>query len=356
MTGEIHEAQIFVGSLGASQFTFIEATETQGLPDWIQSHIRMWEYFGGVSTVVVPDNLKAGVTKAHRYDPDINTNYQLLGEHYGFAIVPARVYEPKDKAKVENMVGIVERQILAPLRHVTFTSLSGINAALKPRVAALNKQAFQKMKTSRLELFEAVDKPSLKALPSERYQYGEWCKARINVDYHFAFDNHYYSVPHRYIHEVVEIHATSKVIECFHNSTRIAVHTRNDARYKHSTLAEHMPVAHREHAEWTPERIKRWADKIGPQTAKFIEHMIASRAFPQQAFRACLGLLRLGKRYGEDRLEKACATALLAGATRYQQVEAILKNKLDSIPHSQAEPTPILSSHENIRGSTYYNN
>jgi len=354
LTGEIHEAQIFVGSLGASQFTFAEATATQQLPDWFQSHIHMFEFFGGVSEIVVPDNLKAGVTKTHRYDPDINANYQHLSEHYGFAIVPARVVSPKDKAKVENAVGCIERQILAPLRNITFTSIGEINAAIKPRLAVFNRQSFQKMKTSRRELFETIDKPALKILPPQRYQYGDFCKAKINIDYHFVFEDHYYSVPHRYLHESVEIRASSKVVECFFKGTRIAVHVRSQAKYKHSTLKEHMPEAHREQAEWTPERVKRWADKIGPQTAKFIEQMILSRAFPQQAFRACLGVLRLGKRYGEDRLEKACSNALLAGATRYQQVESILKNKLDSVPHSQAEPTPILSSHENIRGSTYY--
>jgi len=210
------------------------------------------------------------------------------------------------------------------------------------------------MKTSRRELFETIDKPELKPLPLERYQYGDWCKARINIDYHFVFDNHYYSVPHRYIHELVEIRVSGKVVECFFKGERVAVHVRSYLQYKHTTLAEHMPIAHREQAEWTPERIKRWANKIGSKTAQFVEHMIASRAFPQQAFRACLGLLRLGKIYGDDRLENACTRALLAGATRYKQVESILKNKLDATPLSHAEPAPILSSHENIRGSIYY--
>jgi transposase len=354
LTGEIHEAEIFVGSLGASQFTFAEATATQQLPDWFQSHTHMFEYFSGVSEIVVPDNLKSCTTKTHRYDPDINANYQNFSEHYGFAIVPARVVRPKDKAKVENAVGCVERQILAPLRHITFTSIGEINAAIKPRLAAFNSQSFQKMKTSRRELFEIIDKPALKSLPPERYQYGDWCKARINIDYHFVFDSHYYSVPYRYIHEPVEIRASGKVVECFLNGERIAVHVRSYVKYKHTTLAEHMPASHREQAEWTPERIKRWADKIGPQTAKFIEYMIASRAFPQQAFRACLGLLRLAKRYGEDRLEKACARAFIAGATRYQQVESILKNKMDAIPLPRAEPKPISASHVNTRGSIYY--
>lgn len=354
LTGEIHEAEIFVGALGASQFTFVEATATQQLPDWIEVHIHMFEYFGGVSEIVVPDNLKSAVSKAHRYDPDINSNYQHFSEHYGFAIVPARAAEPKDKAKVENAVGCTERQILAPLRHMTFTSIGEINAAIKPRLAGFNSQSFQKMKTSRRELFDSIDKPALKLLPEDRYQYAQWHKAKIHIDYHFVFDDHYYSVPYRYIHHAVEVRASSKIVECFYEEKRIAVHARSYLRYKFTTACEHMPPAHRVHAEWTPERMKRWANKIGPQTAQFIDHVIASRAFPQQAFRSCLGLLRLGTRFSEERLEKACARALLVGATRYQQVESILKNRLDAVPFSQAEPTPILSSHENIRGSIYY--
>jgi transposase len=353
-TGEIHEAQIFVGSLGASQFTFAEATATQSLPDWIQSHIRMWEYFGGVSEVVVPDNLKSGVTKTHPYDPDINANYQHVGEHYGFAIVPARVVRPKDKAKVENAVGCIERQVLAPLRHITFTSIAQINAAIKPRLSAFNQKSFQKMKTSRQALFDEVDKPALKPLPPEKYQYATWQHAKIHIDYHFVFDEHYYSVPYKYIHHEVEVRATANIVECFYESKRIASHPRSYLRYKHSTFKEHMPPAHRAHAEWSPERMKRWANKIGPHTMKFIERLIASRAFPEQAYRACLGVLRLGSRYGEHRLEKACAIANDSGATRYGQVESILKNKLDTIPHSHATNAPVITSHENIRGSDYY--
>lgn len=354
VTGKIDEAEIFVGCLGASQFMFVEATATQQLPDWIQSHVRMWEHFGGVSTMVVPDNLKSGVKKSHRYDPDINANYQCLGEHYGFAIVPARVYEAKDKAKVENAVGIVERQILAPLRHMTFTSLSEINAAIKPRLSAINNQSFQKMKTSRRELFEAVDKPALKQLPKDKYHYAKWQRAKIHIDYHFVFDDHYYSVPYKYIHQEVEVRATNKIVECFFQGKRIASHPRSPLQYKHSTLKEHMPSAHRAHAEWSPERIKRWAEKIGPHTMDFIGHMITSRAFPEQAYRACLGVLRLASKYGTGRLEKACMIAYEAGATRYHQVGLILKNKLDSVSHSHTVPAPLIASHGNVRGPNYY--
>jgi transposase len=353
-TGEIHEAQIFVGALGASQFIFSEATASQQLPDWIGSHIHMFEAFGGVSEIVVPDNLRSGVTKAHRYDPDINANYQHFSEHYGFAIVPARIYEAKDKAKVENAVGCITKQILVSLRHITFTSIGEINAAIKPKLAALNNQPFQKMKTSRLELFNAIDKPALKPLPPERYHYAQWRDAKIHIDYHFVFDDHYYCVPYQYIHHRVQIRATAKTVECFYQGKRIAAHERSYLRYKFTTLPEHMPPAHRAHAEWTPERMQRWANKIGVQTAQFIDYMIAARAFPQQAFRSCLGLLRLGERFGEARLEKACSIALSVGAIRYQQVESILKKRLDTLPHSHGQTEPIISEHENIRGSNYY--
>lgn len=353
-TGEIMEAQIFVGALGASQFIFAEATASQKIPDWVQSHIRMWEYFGGVSVMVVPDNLRSGVSKSHRYDPDINANYQHFGEYYGFAIVPARIIEPKDKAKVENAVGIVERQILAAIRDLTFSSIAEINAAIRPRLIVLNNQPFQKMKISRHELLETVDKPALKPLPAEKYQYAEWEHAKIHIDYHFRFDDHFYSVPYKHIHHEVEIRSSSMTVECFYQGTRIAVHQRSHAKYQYTTLKEHMPRSHLEHAEWTPERMKRWADKIGPRTKQYINHVIASRAFPEQAFRACLGVLRLGARYGEGRLEKACAIAYSAGATRYKNVESILKNKLDFATTTEPANDAITPVHENIRGSDYY--
>lgn len=352
-TGEIHEAEIFVGCLGASQFIFIEATATQQLPDWIQSHIHMFEYFGGVSTIVVPDNLKSGVTRAHRYDPDINANYQHMGEHYGIAIVPARAAEPKDKAKVENAVGIVERQILAPLRHVTFTSLGEINAELSKRLIKLNNQSFQKMNTSRRELFETLDKPALKPLPPTRYQYAEWKKAKIHIDYHFVFDEHFYSVPYQHSRHAVEIRASSQTVECFYKGQRIASHIRSYKRYGYTTLSEHMPKAHQEQAKYSLSYIKNRAKKIGLHTTDFIDHMMSVRAFPEQAYRACYGLLRLGNQYGEDRLEKACTKALLVRATRYQQVEAILKNKLEEVPVHQQSMIQ-LTAHENIRGANYY--
>jgi transposase len=354
-TGEIHEAQIFVGCLGASQYTFVDATATQKLPDFIGSHVKMWAYFGGVSEIVVPDNLKSAVTKAHRYDPDINLTYQHLSEHYGVAIVPARSAAPKDKAKVENAVLCIERQILAPLRHVTFTSLASLNQAIRERLSVFNQRSFQKMKTSRLVLFETLDKPALKPLPQESYQYADWKHVKINIDYHFVFDEHYYSVPYQYIHHVITIRATDTTIECFYQDKRVATHTRGYARrHGYSTQGTHMPENHAAYAKWTPERIARWASKIGPHTKQFIEYMIASRPFPQQAFRACLGLLRLSTHYTEIRLEKACELGLAAGATRYQQIKTLLERNMDLVPQASSSSTPIILHHDNIRGADYY--
>ncbi|HVT62442.1 MAG TPA: IS21 family transposase [Legionellaceae bacterium] len=353
-TGKIYEAQIFVGCLGASQYTFIDVTATQSIADWISSHIRMWTYFGGVSCIVVPDNLKAGVTKAHRYDLDINANYQLLGEHYGCAIVPARIGKPKDKAKVENAVGCIERQILAPLRNITFTSLAAIRAAIQPRLEAFNQQVFQKMQTSRHILLETLDKPALKPLPQTPYQYADWKKAKVNIDYHIMFDDRYYSVPWRYIHQLIDIRATTSTIECFYEGKRVALHQRHKARYQYSTCVEHMPKKHQAQGQWTPERLRRWASKTGHYTALFIEQMIASRPFPEQAFRASLGVLRLGDRFGSERLEKACAIGLQTGMTRYKSIELILKNNMDKLENHNRTSSSSSSTHINLRGSNYY--
>jgi transposase len=353
VTGEIFEAEIFVGCLGASQFIFAEATASQQLADWLQSHIHMFEYFGGVSEILVPDNLKSGVTTAHRYDPDINPNYQLFAEHYGVAIIPARSGAPKDKAKVENAVGIVERQILAPLRHMTFMSIGEINREISKRLIVLNNQSFQKMKTSRQTLFEALDKSALKPLPGSRYQFAEWKKGKVHIDYHFIFDNHYYSVPYQHCQHSIEIRATARTVECFYQNERIATHARSYKAYAFTTLSEHMPKSHQEQAKYSLSHIKNWAQKIGPDTVAFIEHMMQSRSFPQQAYRACFGLLRLSQSYGEPRLEKACAKGLVVHATRYQQVESILKNRLEEAPISDTA-TAQLSEHNNVRGSQYY--
>lgn len=351
--GEIFPAEIFVGCLGASQLIYVEATATQQLHDWLSSHINMFEFFGGVTEITVCDNLRSGVTKAHRYDPDINANYQHFAEYYGVAIVPARAYSPTHKAKVENAVGIIERQILAPLRNMTFTSLAEINAEIKPRNLALNNQQFQKMKTSRMQLFIEIDKPALRPLPADRYQYATWKKAKINIDYHFVFEDCYYSVPYKYVGKQVEVRATAKTVECFCSNIRIATHPINHKKHSFSTVEEHMPKAHQEQARFSVDMLKNWANKIGNNTVQFIDHMIATRPLPQQAYRACLGVLRLSNKYGEVRLEKACTKALLVGASRYVEVEDMLKNNLEEVPISSNVFIP-LPEHDNIRGPNFY--
>jgi transposase len=353
-TGEIYKAEIFVGCLGASQYTYVEASKSQQLADWLKSNTNFFEFLGGISEIIVPDNLKSGVTKSHRYDPDINANYQHWAEHYGVAIVPARARAPKDKAKVENAVGCIERQILAPLRDRTFTSIAEINLSIAPALKEFNCQKLQKMNTSRQRLFEEIDKPELKPLPQNRYQYAIWQKAKIHIDYHVVFDNHYYSTPYKYIHQKVELRVTTDTLECFYKGERIAAHQRSYKKYGFTTLESHMPKSHKEHAKWTPDRLRNWASKSGGYTEKFISTLISARSFPQQAYRACLGIMRLGDRFGHDKLEMACSKALLVGATRYKHIESILKNKLESVPLTNDEEDKAIPHHENIRGADYY--
>lgn len=355
LTGEVYKAEIFVAVLGASNYTYVEACESQSLPCWIEAHVRALEFIGGVPSAAVPDNLKSGVTKPHYYDPDINITYQDFACHYGMAILPTRVVKLRDKAKAEVGVQGIQRRILAPLRHHTFFSVADINKAINPLLRAYNQRSFQDLPGSRLSQFLLLDKPALQPLPKERYQYAEWKKARVNIDYHVAFEKHFYSVPYTYIKEEITLRITRTTIECYYQNKRIASHLRS-FHPGHTTIREHMPKAHQAHVEWTPERLLNWAKKIGPSTEKLIESVIQSRAIPEQGFRTCLGILRLGKSYGEHRLENAAKRALVIGATRYQSIESILKRGLDQQPLSTADPQSTSPSlHDNVRGAHYYN-
>jgi transposase len=354
LTGERQEAQIFVGALGASSYTYIEATASQSVEDWLNAHVRMFQFYGGVPDCLIPDNLLAGVKKAHRYDPDINPHYQTFGEHYGIAIVPARVAHPRDKSTVESAVGYTERFVLAKLRDMTFTSLAQLNAAIKPLMVALNHQPFQKLPGSRYERFEQLEKAALKPLPPEPYQFAIWKKARVHIDYHVEFERHYYSVPYAFIQQVVELRVTQKSLEVFCKSQRIATHARHPKAYGYSTLQAHMPAHHQAHQTLTPALLQQQAKKIGAATVTFLEHLLAARAVPQQAYRTCLGVIRLAKRYGEARLEKACAYADTIGAYRYQQVESILKNGLEDTPPLPPAILHLPPQHDHIRGAAYY--
>jgi transposase len=353
-TGEAHAAQIFVGVLGASSYTYAEGTWTQSLPDWIGSHVRAFEYFGGVPEIVVPDNLKSGVTKPCRYEPDINPTYQEMAMHYGVAVLPARIKKPRDKAKVEAGVQLVERWILARLRHRTFFSLTELNIAIRELLERLNGRPFRKLPgQSRWSLFETLEKPALRPLPAQRYEYAQWKKARVSIDYHIEVEGHYYSVPYKLVREEVEVRLAGATVEVFYKSNRIASHPRSHVAGRHTTVKDHMPKAHQRYGEWSPSRIIKWAAKTGPNTALAVEKIMASRPHPEQGYRSCLGLLRLEKDYGPARLEAACQRALALNVPTYQSVKSILKEKLDRQPLFPAEELPVIE-HPHIRGSDYY--
>jgi transposase len=353
-TGEVHEAALFIAVLGASNYTYVEATWTQSLPDWIGSHVRTLTALGGVPDIVVPDNLKAAVTRAHRYEPALNRTYADLAHHYGFAVIPARAAKPRDKAKVEVGVQVVERWIVARLRHHTFFALAEVNAALPPLLLALNARPFKKLPGSRRSLFEILDRPALQPLPAQPYDYAEWKRARVNIDYHVEGDGHYYSVPYALVKQQLEVRVSARVVELFHKGTRVASHVRSRLKGRHSTVAAHMPTAHRHYVEWTPQRLIRWAADSGAATAQLVATMLASRPHPQQGFRSCLGIMRLGKSYGAERLEAACRRALTIGACSYKSIESILKNGLDRAPLPASPPTPAPLRHAHIRGPEYY--
>lgn len=296
-TGELREAQIFVGTLGASNLTYAEATESQSLPDWIGSHVRMYAFFGGVPHVTVPDNLKSGVRQACYYEPDVNRTYLELARHYGTTVIPTRVAKPRDKAKVETAVQIVERWILAPLRNHTFFSLAELNAEIARPLAALNERPFQKLEGNRRTLFEALDKPALLPLPATPYSFAEWRKARVNIDYHVEVRRHYYSVPYTLVHMDVEVRISTATIEVFHAGKRVAVHVRSEKIGGYSTVSEHRPKSHQKHVEWSPSRLIRWGEDIGASAGALVHRILESRPHPEQGYRACLGLMRLATRF-----------------------------------------------------------
>jgi transposase len=355
-TGEIQEIQIFVATLGASNYTFAEATLSQELSSWVQSHVHAFEFFGGAPEILVPDNLKSAVTRPCRYEPDLNATYRELSEHYGTVIIPARVAKPQDKAKVESGVLQVERWVLAPLRNRTFFSLGELQEAIAEKVEALNNRSFQKLQSTRRTLFETLEKPILKPLPVHSYIYAEWKYARVNIDYHIEVDHHYYSVPYPLVHEKLDVRFTDTSVEVFFKGRRITSHRRSYRKGAHTTLPEHMPKSHQKYVEWTPSRLVRWAGQIGPHTQNLVSCIIENRPHPEQGYRSCLGLLRLGKTYSPERLEAACARALQMKAYSYKNVESILKKGLDRQPFMTASsqtPLPLLE-HANLRGKEYY--
>jgi transposase len=353
--GPQQAGHLFVAVLGASSYTYAEATHDEQLSNWIAAHVRAFEFFNGVPALIVPDNTRTGVTKACRYDPDLNPTYQELALHYGIGVVPARPYKPRDKAKVESGVQVVERWIVAALRHHKFFALAEVNVEIKRLLERLNNRPFRKREGSRASVFAAVDKPALKPLPMERFDLSQWSRARVNIDYHIAFDTNFYSVPYNLVHELVEVRATPTTVELLHKSQRVASHLRARGHGQTVTHPEHRPKSHQAHLEWTPSRLVNWAQSIGPDTARLFERILEDKPHPEMGYRSCLGLMRLAREYTPERMEAAAQRALLTGACRYQSVKSILKNSLDALPVvndiSTAPPLP----HDYIRGSEYFN-
>lgn len=353
-TGEEIPVELFVGVLGASGLTYAEATMTQQAAEWVGAHTRMLEYFGGSTEIWVPDQLKSAIRRSCRYEPSVNRSYQEMAQHYGAVVIPARPAAPRDKAKVEAMVLVTQRWILAKLRNRVFFELAELNAAIWELLEDLNRRPMQKVVKSRRELWEALDRPALKPLPAHRYELGQWKPCRVNIDYHVEVDRHPYSVPYQLVREAVEARYTATVVEVFHKGRRVASHPR---RYDHqpSTLAKHMPSSHRAHAEWTPSRLIHWGGKCGPATGRVVAGILKSRPHPEQGYRACLGLMRLGQRYGSERLEAACERAEHLRSYSYRTVKNILASAQDRLPFGDDTQTDdVTPAHDNIRGAHYY--
>src|ERR1700736_2434324 len=351
-TGEVRVC-LFVAVLGACSYTYAEATFTQRLVDWIGSHVRAFTFFNGVTAQIVSDNLKSGITKACFYEPAVNRTYAEMARHYGIAVVPARPRRPKDKSKVEVGVQVVTRWVTAKLRNRRFFSLAELNAAILQLVAHLNARVTRHLGTSRRALFDEIERPALKALPVEPYLYAEWKECRVGLNYHVEVERHYYSVPHALLRETVSVRIAASTIEVFHRGNRVAAHMRSSSDRRHTTVREHRASSHRRYADWTPERIRRQAGEIGRNAAALVETIMRERSHPEQGFRAAVGIIRLVKSYGRDRLEAACGRALEIGARSFTSVNSILKNNLEAKRPAPAADGPVIA-HPNIRGSRYF--
>lgn len=353
LTGEVCMAEIFVAVLGASNLTYAEATWTQMLPDWIGAHVRMFRFYGAAPRLLVPDNLKSGVNKASFYDPELNRTYGAMAAHYSVGVLPARPRKPKDKAKVEAGVRFAQSYILGRLRNATFFSLAECNTAIAAALERMNGREMRRLGVSRRQLFEAVERPAMQPLPEQDYEYADWHLARVGIDYHVEVAGFFYSVPYGLVREQVDTRATVRTVEVFHRGKLIAAHARRYGGPRHGTQPDHMPSAHRRYAEWSPERFRRQAHAIGPNTEALVIAVLARRPHPEQGFRTCVGVLRLFRGIEAVRAEAVCAHALEIGALSYQSVASILKHRLDRRASPQAaDGTPIL--HANIRGSGYF--
>jgi transposase len=355
--GEVHEAAVFVAAMGASSFTYAEALHSQQLRHWLSAHVNAFEFLGGVPHVLVPDNLKAAVSRPDFYDPDLNPSYQELAHHYGAVIIPARVRKPRDKAKVENAVQQVERWVLAPLRNQRFFSLAEANSAIRSRLSWLNERPLSKLEGTRRSLFEELDRPQLKPLPQKRFEIPEWrVHVAVNIDYHVEFDGHYYSVPYALVQKRVDVRATASTVECLYHGQRVASHPRSYVRGQYTTAEQHRPKTHRHFASWTPSRLVRWASTVGPETAAAVQAVMQNRKHPEQGFRSALGIIRLADRYGKGRVERACSRARDLRSLNYRTIQSLLKNGLEQTAVTASPPPRSLAlQHENVRGPDYYN-
>ena len=353
-TGIATQAQVFVAVMGASSYTYAEATLSQSLPDWLGSHVRAFVFLGGLPVIVVPDNLLSAVSKPCRYEPKLNPSYAELANYYHVAVMPARVRKPRDKAKAEAGVQLVQRWILAVLRKRTFFSLEELNQAIAELLTRLNAKPFRKISGSRESLFAELDRPALAPLPAIHYQYADWLPVRLGFNYHVQLEDHFYSAPYQLKSEKLEARLTTFTVELFHKGKRVASHRRSYKR-GYTTVAEHMPKAHREYAEWTPERLVNWAAQTGEATAKLVETILAGKVHPQQGFVSGMGIISLAKKYGKERVEAGARRALAIGGASYTSLKSILVNGFDSKPL----PAPLMAKpvvvHSNLRGAKYYN-
>jgi transposase len=353
--GVAREAQVFVACLPCSDLIYAEATWTQGQEDWLAAHVRAFAYIGGCPEKLIPDNTKTGVSEANYWDPVLNRSYHALARHYEVAIVPARVRKPRDKATAENAVRLVEMWALAPLRHRQLFSLGEANAALAEKVEDFNNRPFAPPRQgSRRSLFEAIERSKLKPLPAEPFVVGQWRVARVNIDYHIAIDGHFYSVPYRLVQHKLDVFVTATAVAVFHRGERVASHRRSAATAQHTTLAEHMPPAHRAMAQRTPDRLRAEAAALGLAIGTYVDRLLGAREHPEQGVRACLGVLRLAGAYGKERLALACERALAAGVLSPRYVERLLKADRRR-PFLDSGVEAGLGEHANLRGSAYYN-
>ena len=355
-SGRVRQAHVFVATLGASNYTYTEAFQNTQLPSWIEAHIHTWEFMGGVARITTPDNEKTAVSRACRYEPALHRSYEALAEHYGTAIIPARAGEPQDKAKVEAGVQNVERRIMAVLRHESFFSVAEVNRAIGPLLVELNGRPFQKMAGSRRELFEELDSPALLPLPTSRYELGLWRHAKANIDYHVQVDWHFYSVPYQLTNQHVEVCLGTRTVEIFHRGKRVALHARSHQRGGYTTDPAHRPKAHQRHLDWSPGRLVRWStNEVGPHCGRLVQRLMEEKPHPEQGYRACMGIMRLGRHYGRERLEAACRRAVLLDACNYRSVKSILATGADRrpLPAKEEPPGPKIL-HENLRGRDYY--